>query len=197
VLSKSQILDHVWHYDFGGDGNVVETYVSYLRKKLEKYGPPLIHTIRLVGYTLREPESERGSLSVAAAPPPARGRALSRSPRWWWLISPPISALHSSLYNQVNQALMAQPGQGFGPGGGVPFAQRNLNAHRCQGSGFPGQLISSDYVAQVAVGSSPTANDCPAIVGGRTRIARSCPPRSPASRRSPTGPRWPTSRRDR
>jgi len=54
VLSKAQILDHVWHYDFGGDGNVVETYVSYLRKKLEKGGPPLIHTIRMVGYALRE-----------------------------------------------------------------------------------------------------------------------------------------------
>ena len=54
VLSKSQILDHVWHYDFGGDGNVVETYVSYLRKKTNRYGPPLIHTIRLVGYSLRE-----------------------------------------------------------------------------------------------------------------------------------------------
>ena len=61
VLSKSQILDHVWHYDFGGDGNVVETYVSYLRKKLEKFGPPLIHTIRLVGYTLRESESASGA----------------------------------------------------------------------------------------------------------------------------------------
>ncbi len=55
VLSKAQILDNVWHYDFGGDANVVETYVSYLRKKLEAHGPPLIHTIRLVGYTLREP----------------------------------------------------------------------------------------------------------------------------------------------
>jgi two-component system, OmpR family, response regulator len=55
VLSKAQILDHVWHYDFGGDANVVETYVSYLRKKLERHGPPLIHTIRLVGYALREP----------------------------------------------------------------------------------------------------------------------------------------------
>jgi two-component system OmpR family response regulator len=54
VLSKAQIVDHVWHYDFDGDHNVVETYVSYLRKKLEKLGPPLIHTIRLVGYTLRE-----------------------------------------------------------------------------------------------------------------------------------------------
>ena len=76
VLSKSQILDHVWHYDFGGDGNVVETYVSYLRKKLEKFGPPLIHTIRLVGYTLRESGGgQRSGLSVAAAAPPRRGRA--------------------------------------------------------------------------------------------------------------------------
>ena len=57
VLSKSQILDNVWHYDFGGEANVVETYVSYLRKKLERHGPPLIHTIRLVGYTLRESEA--------------------------------------------------------------------------------------------------------------------------------------------
>ena len=57
VLSKSQILDHVWHYDFGGDASVVETYVSYLRKKLDKLGPPLIQTIRLVGYSLREPGS--------------------------------------------------------------------------------------------------------------------------------------------
>jgi two-component system, OmpR family, response regulator len=59
VLSKPQILDAVWHYDFGGELNVVETYVSYLRKKLERHGPPLIHTIRLVGYTLREPRPER------------------------------------------------------------------------------------------------------------------------------------------
>ena len=66
VLSKAQILDHVWHYDFGGDGNAVETYVSYLRKKLEKHGPPLIQTIRLVGYTLREPETAAAPSSGAA-----------------------------------------------------------------------------------------------------------------------------------
>ncbi len=60
MLSNSETLDHVWHDDFGGDGNVVETYVSYLRKKLEKFGPPLIDTIRLVGYTLRESESANG-----------------------------------------------------------------------------------------------------------------------------------------
>ena len=56
VLAKSQIIDHVWHYDFDGDNNVVETYVSYLRKKLDKYGPPLLQTARLVGYVLREPD---------------------------------------------------------------------------------------------------------------------------------------------
>jgi two-component system OmpR family response regulator len=54
VLSKDQIIDHVWHYDFGGNQNIVETYVRYLRKKLNALGPPLIHTIRLVGYVLRE-----------------------------------------------------------------------------------------------------------------------------------------------
>ena len=55
VLSKSQILDHVWQYDFGGDANVVETYISYLRKKVDKVEPRLIHTVRGVGYTLRVP----------------------------------------------------------------------------------------------------------------------------------------------
>jgi two-component system OmpR family response regulator len=55
VLSKAQLLDHVWHYDFEGEDNVVETYVSYLRKKLDRLGPPLLHTIRLVGYALRQP----------------------------------------------------------------------------------------------------------------------------------------------
>jgi two-component system OmpR family response regulator len=54
VLSKAQIIDHVWHYDFGGDPNVVETYVSYLRKKLDRHGPSLIQTVRLVGYAFRE-----------------------------------------------------------------------------------------------------------------------------------------------
>lgn len=55
VLSKAQILDNVWKYDFGGDGGVVETYVGYLRRKLDDVEPKLIHTIRGVGYTLRRP----------------------------------------------------------------------------------------------------------------------------------------------
>jgi len=55
VLSKAQILDHVWNYDFGGDGSIVETYISYLRKKVDAFEPRLIHTVRGVGYTLRPP----------------------------------------------------------------------------------------------------------------------------------------------
>jgi two-component system, OmpR family, response regulator len=56
VVSKAQILDHVWQYDFGGDGRIVETYISYLRRKVDANGPPLIHTLRGVGYSLRLPE---------------------------------------------------------------------------------------------------------------------------------------------
>ena len=52
VLSKGQILQNVWRYDFGGNSNVVETYVSYLRKKLDHVGPPLIRTVRQAGYML-------------------------------------------------------------------------------------------------------------------------------------------------
>jgi two-component system OmpR family response regulator len=55
VVSKSQILDHVWQYDFGGDTNIVETYISYLRRKVDHEGEALIHTVRGVGYTLRLP----------------------------------------------------------------------------------------------------------------------------------------------
>jgi two-component system OmpR family response regulator len=55
VLSKAQILDHVWHYDFGGEANVVESYVSYLRRKVDTTEPHLLHTLRGVGYVLRVP----------------------------------------------------------------------------------------------------------------------------------------------
>jgi two-component system OmpR family response regulator len=53
VLSKQQILDHVWQYDFNGDDNVVETYISYLRRKLDRDDDRLIQTVRGFGYTLR------------------------------------------------------------------------------------------------------------------------------------------------
>ena len=55
VISKSELLDNVWGYDFHGDPNIVETYISYVRKKVDDREPALIHTIRRVGYTLRLP----------------------------------------------------------------------------------------------------------------------------------------------
>ncbi len=58
VVSKQQILEHVWQYDFGGESTVVETYISYLRKKLDPLGPPMIHTMRGVGYVLRNPAED-------------------------------------------------------------------------------------------------------------------------------------------
>jgi two-component system OmpR family response regulator len=57
VLTRPQLLDHVWDYDFGGDARVLETYISYLRKKVDAEGEPLIHTVRGVGYSLRLPRS--------------------------------------------------------------------------------------------------------------------------------------------
>jgi two-component system OmpR family response regulator len=59
VVSKPQILDRVWSYEFGGDGRIVESYISYLRRKIDSVEPPLIHTIRGIGYSLRLPRDER------------------------------------------------------------------------------------------------------------------------------------------
>jgi two-component system OmpR family response regulator len=58
VVSKAQILDRVWRYDFGGDGRIVESYVYYLRKKIDQSAPHLIHTVRGVGYALRLPRAD-------------------------------------------------------------------------------------------------------------------------------------------
>jgi two-component system OmpR family response regulator len=55
VLSRAQILDEVWNDGFDGESNIVEIYISYLRKKVDCFDPPLIHTVRGVGYTMREP----------------------------------------------------------------------------------------------------------------------------------------------
>jgi len=57
VLTRGQIIEHVWEYDFDGDANVLDTYISYLRKKIDAYDPALIQTVRGVGYVLRLPRS--------------------------------------------------------------------------------------------------------------------------------------------
>ena len=53
VLSKAQILDRLWSYDFGGQANIVELYISYLRKKIDAGRAPMIHTMRGAGYVLK------------------------------------------------------------------------------------------------------------------------------------------------
>ena len=95
VLSKAQILDHVWDYSFSGDGNVVEPCISYLRRKADRGEPRLIHTIRGVGYVLRVPTTVksrpcrrlRTALANASPAGPGRGRkkqhsCIHQSPRW-------------------------------------------------------------------------------------------------------------------
>jgi two-component system OmpR family response regulator len=59
VMSRAQILEHVWHYDFNGDSSVVDSYIRYLRRKVDTIDPPLIETVRGVGYTLRLPREQR------------------------------------------------------------------------------------------------------------------------------------------
>jgi two-component system, OmpR family, response regulator len=67
VLSRAQILDHVWAYDFEGSTNVVETYVSYLRRKVDASGPRLIHTVRGFGYVIREPRTTAAPSDTAGS----------------------------------------------------------------------------------------------------------------------------------
>jgi Transcriptional regulatory protein, C terminal len=92
VLSKAQILDRLWHYDFGGQSNVVELYVSYLRKKIDAGRPPMIHTVRGASYVLKPPMlSGHSDLAIGTLddpdsrvdivpPRPARAGRTTRSP---------------------------------------------------------------------------------------------------------------------
>ena len=61
VLTRDQILEAVWDYNFAGNASVLETYISYLRHKVDSDDPPLIHTVRGVGYTLRLPPGYQGA----------------------------------------------------------------------------------------------------------------------------------------
>ena len=81
VLSKAQILDHVWQYDFDGDGSVVETYISYLRKKVDRAEPRLIRTVRGFGYSIREPEAVGPPGDDQGAADARRRRAAGRAHR--------------------------------------------------------------------------------------------------------------------
>ena len=78
VLSKAQILDRVWNYDFGGQANVVELYISYLRKKIDAGREPMIHTMRGAGYVLKPARERSGRLPRRSPPGWSRSRAAGR-----------------------------------------------------------------------------------------------------------------------
>ena len=80
VLSKAQILDRVWQYDFGGQANIVELYVSYLRRKIDAGRSPMIHTLRGVGYVLKPAEAAPDSDAAAPADRVEPGPALASVP---------------------------------------------------------------------------------------------------------------------
>ena len=142
VLSKAQILDHVWHYDFGGDGNVVETYVSYLRKKLEAVGPPVIHTVRLVGYALREPASGRRPVSLRTRLLIAIGVIALVALAVADVVT--YSSLESFLYQRVDQQLDRSP---TGPSSSIGRTAAELALRATPLGPGPG---SGDPVAAVA-----------------------------------------------
>ena len=183
VMTRAQILDHVWDYDFGGDGRVLETYISYLRKKLDAHGPPLIRTVRGVGYALQAPAQLMASLRsrliasvlllsaagliVLAAVTYAEqrsflyGRARPGSPRR----RPPLSvALDSAL---------ASSGEGTGAGTGAP-----PGAERPVGGGRPGRAGPGAGTASTCP-RAPTASAGCLRQGARprasSRTARSAP----------------------
>ena len=130
VLSKGQILQNVWRYDFGGNSNVVETYVSYLRQKLDAAGPPLIRTVRQVGYMLEAERSSMLAATVAARPARARRDRPGRGRAW----SPPTSRPTPSLRSFLDRPhrrdaqrrarrgrarALPAGGPARGPGGGI------------------------------------------------------------------------------
>ena len=82
VLSKAQILDRVWNYDFGGQANVVELYISYLRKKIDSNRPPMIHTLRGSGYVLKPGDRMTAEQIPAPVVPRPNAEEAHRPPAW-------------------------------------------------------------------------------------------------------------------
>ena len=109
VLTRTQLLDHVWDYDFGGSSAVVSTYVTYLRRKLASDGPDLIHTQRAVGYSLRlpRPVDPRQDPAKPAIPKKARRVPMSHSQRHSRAVHP-TALLRRLLRAQLRLKVMAR-----------------------------------------------------------------------------------------
>ena len=154
VLTRTQLLEHVWDYDFGGDARVLETYVSYLRKKLDAHGPPLIHTIRGVGYALRQPRT----LDALAPRSPARRRARAHRGR-------PAAARGHHVRRPAR--VPARPARRPDPGGA---ARRGPGARARGRAGRAAARRRRPAARQRAAGRH--LRRAPRRVGGRRRRAR-------------------------
>ena len=129
VLTREQLLENVWGWDYAGQSQIVETYISYLRRKLDPLGPPIIHTQRGVGYSLRLPgtgqeaeparRDERPPAAVAACP--AAGRAAGRHHASSWSCSALVASVVFSkrYWPGVRRAARAWPPGGDRAAGGA------------------------------------------------------------------------------
>jgi two-component system OmpR family response regulator len=116
VLTRAQLLESVWGWDYGGQSQIVETYVSYLRRKLDPLGPPLIHTQRGVGYTLRADENHQARQGTEAGPGGQGGQGTG-----------------ARLDGQAGPGTEAGQGTGAGPGGRAGPGHRAGESHRPAG----------------------------------------------------------------
>ena len=179
VLTRAQILDHVWDYDFGGDARVLETYISYLRKKIDVHGPPLIHTVRGVGYALR---AAAGVMRVAADP--ARRRRCWRWPRSACCCSAAIT------YAEQRSFLLDRVDQQAERGAGVPSAVSA--ACRSSGGTGPPPGRAGRRRRRPATGLPPGTYGSVRDADGDGRSARlsatTGPPRAPDAARATRAP---------
>ena len=207
VLSKAQILDRVWNYDFGGQANVVELYISYLRKKIDAGREPMIHTLRGAGYVLKpapaepaEPgrrlRSDRGGWTLRARLIAAAGRCPDRRLRWSSACVT-VLALRGFLVGQLDDQLDARPrGARRRPRRPASPAPARAHAGAATAPGRPGLLARRARPPARSARRSPAArSQRPASLddaGTRTADARP-PARARAARRCrPTASRAPS-----
>ena len=191
VLSKAQILDHVWNYDFGGEANVVESYVSYLRRKVDTTEPRLLHTLRGVGYVLRDAArvSRRNPARVRACSGPRCGS------RWSWPSScsrPSASPSPASSSPTAAARLPRRPGR---PG---PRAGWRTGRPQRQGPGErrqpvrdqPGRVLRAARPCRASVASpNEFATDDAGPARPRRRATSSAPTGKPVHGRRGDGDR--------
>ena len=136
VLSKAQILDRVWNYDFGGQANVVELYISYLRKKIDAGREPMIHTMRGAGYVLKPATETSGRRRARSLPSSLTGRLVVTVMALVAVVSVLVAAvehvvMRSYLTDRLDEQLPSRPtGPQARAAGAVPGRLRGVRRPR-------------------------------------------------------------------